>query len=81
MISQTVKDRLPRYLVLALVLLWGLWAALNYNLNEDAFISLRYVENLIEGEGLVYNPSVRDEAYSNLFWILLLALPTLLGVP
>lgn len=74
-------SRTPRYLLLALVLLWGVWAVANYYVNEDAFISFRYVENLVGGEGLVYNPGVRDEAYSNLFWILLLALPTLLGVP
>jgi hypothetical protein len=71
----------PRRLVLALVLLWGVWAVANYYVNEDAFISFRYVENLVGGEGLVYNPGVRDEAYSNLLWIIILAVPALFGVP
>jgi hypothetical protein len=75
------ENRGPRWVIAALVLLWGVWAVLNYNLNEDAFISFRYVENLVGGEGLVYNPGVRDEAYSNLLWILLLAVPALFGVP
>jgi arabinofuranosyltransferase len=41
---------------------------------DDAFISYRYAENFISGEGLVYNLNQRVEGYSNLTWIFLLGL-------
>jgi hypothetical protein len=40
---------------------------------DDAFISLRYSENLLLGHGLVWNPGERVEGYSNLLWVLLSA--------
>lgn len=40
---------------------------------DDAFISLRYAENLNHGLGLVYNAGERVEGYTNLAWTLLLA--------
>jgi len=46
---------------------------------DDAFISLRYAHNLVEGHGLVYNPGEYVEGYSNLAWTLLLAVPLYLG--
>ncbi len=46
---------------------------------DDAFISLRYSENLLHGHGLVWNPGERVEGYSNLLWVLLSAGLGLLG--
>ena len=40
---------------------------------DDAFISFRYVLNLLEGNGLVFNPGERVEGYTNFLWILELA--------
>ena len=40
---------------------------------DDAFISLRYVRNLLDGHGLVFNPGERVEGYSNFLWIAALA--------
>lgn len=40
---------------------------------DDAFISFRYAENLLAGEGLVYNPGEWVEGYTNFLWTLLLA--------
>lgn len=48
---------------------------------DDAYISLRYAKNLVEGEGLVFNPGERTEGYSNFTWTLLLALFLKLGAP
>lgn len=47
---------------------------------DDAFISLRYAQNLVDGHGLVYNPGERVEGYTNLAWTLLLAVPLALGL-
>lgn len=40
---------------------------------DDAFVSLRYADNLVAGHGLVYNPGERVEGYTNLLWTLALA--------
>jgi len=47
---------------------------------DDAFISLRYAHNLLDGHGLVYNPGERVEGISNLSWTLLLAGALALGL-
>ena len=49
---------------------------------DDAFISFRYVRNLLEGNGLVWNPGERVEGYSNFLWVLELAgIWAVTGVP
>ncbi|HEX7402077.1 MAG TPA: hypothetical protein VF369_07850, partial [candidate division Zixibacteria bacterium] len=42
--------------------------------SDDAFISFRYAQNLVEGKGLVYNAGERVEGYSNFLWTLLVVL-------
>lgn len=48
---------------------------------DDAYISLRYARNLVEGHGLVFNPGERVEGYSNFTWTVLLAGLLKLGAP
>ncbi len=55
--------------LLWLVLLAWL-ASAAWFLCDDAFISFRYVRNLVEGRGLVFNPGERVEGYTNLLWVL-----------
>jgi len=47
--------------------LWPAW------LSDDAFISFRYAQNLVAGNGLVYNVGERVEGYTNFLWTLLAA--------
>ena len=42
-------------------------------LADDAFISFRYADHLVERGELAYNTGERVEGYSNLLWVLLLA--------
>ena len=42
-------------------------------MQDDAFISFRYAENLLRGYGLVWNPGERVEGYSNFLWTLMIA--------
>ena len=69
-------QRLPVGLVLCclpwLVLLAWL-TSVAWFLCDDAFISFRYVRNLLEGHGLVFNPGEYVEGYSNFLWVLELA--------
>lgn len=37
---------------------------------DDAFISFRYARNLVEGNGLVFNPGERVEGFTNFLWTL-----------
>ena len=56
-----------------LLALLGWQAIRTYWLCDDAFISFRYVRNLVEGRGLVFNPGERVEGYTNFLWVLELA--------
>jgi arabinofuranosyltransferase len=52
----------------------GLWFALERaSVVDDAFISLRYARNLVEGHGLVWNLDERVEGYTNFLWTVLVA--------
>lgn len=46
---------------------------------DDAYISFVYARNLVEGHGLVFEPGVRVEGYTNLLWVLLTAAGMALG--
>ena len=72
--------RVPRsgHIVTALLLLpWlallGWLASVSWFLTDDAFISFRYVRNLLDGHGLVFNPGEYVEGYTNFLWVLELA--------
>jgi len=75
-------------LALAALLSFLLWNCLYYSpyVVDDAFISMRYARNLVEGEGLVYNPGEHVEGYSNFLWVMASAalqacrLPVLTGI-
>ena len=59
------------YLPWLILLAW--LASVSWFLNDDAFISFRYVRNLLNGHGLVFNAGERVEGYSNFLWIMELA--------
>jgi len=48
---------------------------------DDAYIYLRYVYNLVNGHGYVYNQGESVEATTSLTWTLLLALTNLMTIP
>lgn len=47
---------------------------------DDAFISYRYAQNLVDGHGLVFNRGEYVEGYTNLSWTLLVALGVYMGL-
>ena len=55
------------------LVLLGWLTSVAWFLCDDAFISFRYVRNLLEGHGLVFNPGEYVEGYSNFLWVLELA--------
>ena len=54
------------------ILFIHLWLYRNFFV-DDAYITFRYIQQWIAGNGLVYNIGERVEGYSNLLWIVLLA--------
>ena len=81
----TALQRSPLFLIslcLPWLVLLGWLAAVAWFLCDDAFISFRYVRNLLEGHGLVFNPGEYVEGYTNLLWVLeLAAIWRLSGIP
>lgn len=43
-------------------------------LQDDSFITFRYVENFVHGNGLVFNIGEKVEGYTNFLWLLLLSI-------
>lgn len=71
------------YLLFDLVLLaTGIFIAYQFVFTQDdAMISFRYAENLVEGHGLAWQPGEFVQGYTNLLWVLLMASVLWLGIP
>lgn len=68
------RSPLPFYAAAALIVAAGIWhSAQLATVNDDAFISFRYAQQLVDGNGLVYNPGERVEGYTNFLWTVILA--------
>jgi arabinofuranosyltransferase len=69
-----VKNRVEGLLVLvAIPLLFGIGVFQNRHfIHDDAYISLRYCSNLLQGHGLTWNPGERVEGYTNFLHIMLI---------
>jgi hypothetical protein len=69
---------LLQVLAVAIVLFEGAWKFGSYQ--DDAFIYFRYAENLVHGQGLVFNPGERVEGFTSPLWMMLLSVTTYLHV-
>lgn len=47
---------------------------------DDAYISFRYLDNWLQGRGLVFNPGEYVEGYTNFLWIVLMAPVVAIGI-
>ncbi len=64
-------------IVIFLIFTFVFWA---YSI-DDAFVTFRYAENLVNGHGLVFNPGDKPvEGYSNFLWLLILSLLYAVGL-
>ena len=69
----TRRGRVIYLLSVPWLLLLAWLTSVAWFLTDDAFISFRYVRNLLEGHGLVFNPGEYVEGYTNFLWVLELA--------
>jgi len=68
-----LKNRIITALLLALgIALYGYFAHELDFTQDDAYISYRYVENFLNGHGLVYNLGERVEGFTNFGWVVYL---------
>src|ERR1700689_4240051 len=62
------------------ILVYGLYRAIELRwICDDAFITLRYVKNFVEGNGIVYNVGERVEGYTHFLWLMLVAVSKAIG--
>ncbi len=67
-------------LPLVATLVVACWAGVWWDYTiDDTYITLRYAENLVHGEGLVFNPGERIEGFSCPLWVFFLSLIGWLG--
>src|SRR5262245_14097626 len=83
--SNLIGDDMARSLRLGLILFAVLaclvclgYTLFTHQVWEDSLITLRHSENLLKGEGLVYNPGERVHGFTSPVQVLLLALCSLL---
>lgn len=57
------------FVIYCLFLSWSFW----FQNVDDAYISFRYGKNLMNGNGLVYNPGEYVEGYTNFLWTVITA--------
>jgi len=70
----TSRSLILFYAATILIIVAGIThAAVLATVNDDAFISFRYAQQLVNGNGLVYNPGERVEGYTNFLWTVLIA--------
>jgi arabinofuranosyltransferase len=74
-----VREKHWSLLVAALIAGGIAFAWLNRHVEDDAFITFRYSQHLVEGMGPVWNPDQRVEGYTNFLWMVLMAIPIGLG--
>ncbi len=73
-VSGFQKSNLLSLIVFQLIIIFGIYRAINLNwVCDDIYITFRYVDNFLQGYGIVYNAGERVEGYTHFLWFLLLS--------
>lgn len=65
------------------VLIWGLFLYFFSRINfiqDDAYITLQYSKNLVNGNGLVFNTGQQVEGFTSFLWVIILTIPYLIKI-
>jgi len=80
-IEQVLKEKNFVYVSLMMIIMLGvILAVVNHSIIDDAYISFRYSENFVEGNGLVFNEGEYVEGYSNFLWVLIMSFFMFFGI-
>lgn len=63
----------PRFAIVAVFLVIGLFAYSNHLVQDDGFIALRYADHWVRGYGPVWYPGSREFGYTNFLYVALVA--------
>ncbi len=69
----------PTLLVVGVLLFLAFAVMYNFT-QDDAYITFRYVDNFVNGDGMVFNIGERVEGYTNFLWLILLIPVKLAGL-
>ncbi len=73
-ITPNYRINVPYAVATAVALLIGLASAISLRwICDNAFITFRYIENFLTGNGLVYNVGERAEGYTHFLWLMIVA--------
>ena len=76
----STHSRIAVAVVLLLAFFMLIWQGERHGVTQDdAFIAFVYSKHLVTGNGLTFNPEERVEGYTNFLWVLIMAVPHLLG--
>lgn len=68
------KNQYFIWFILIAAFIYGLYQAISLAwVSDDAFISFRYAQNLLNGDGLVFNAGEKVEGYTNFLWTMIIA--------
>jgi len=73
---QKLDSTIERFFLLCAIVTFAALVILAWHhrfIQDDAFISFRYARNLLNGNGLVWNPGERVEGYTNFLWTILIS--------
>jgi tetratricopeptide (TPR) repeat protein len=79
-VASGMSKRMQQAMVIAVLVGFFVHARHFLFIQDDAFITFRYIKNLVAGNGLVWNTGERVEGYTTFLWTVLLALPAKLGM-
>ena len=81
MSGKSISTRHLAWLLLCLIFLCGLYQTISLRwVCDDALISFRYAENLVDGHGLVFNAGEKVEGYTNFLWTVIIAAGIKMGL-
>lgn len=70
----------PNILLLLIGILFIVLSIQLGHIQDDSYITFRYVENFVNGNGLVFNIGENVEGYTSLLWVLLLSGVKIIGI-
>lgn len=78
--QEFLTSYLPHIALCLLLICLGQIAWTNRFIQDDAFISFRYADNLVHGKGLTWNEGDKVEGYTNFLWTMIMTIPFMVNI-
>jgi len=77
---ERINKSIPYFLLGILILLFLIFSDQIRFVQDDAYITFRYVKNFVDGNGLVFNVGEYVEGYTSILWVMLLVPFSILNI-